>query len=288
LFTETTLDLLTKCHQALLPGRQIQYLAFPTVFPKCDFDGSNDHVAHEVSSHSGAAGLMLVHPSMSAEHIGATLRSGHFLGFKCYRYYSVTGDTLECRITDFLPERQIAIAERHGLIIMLHLAKLKACADPANLADLRYLSGKYPRVHWILAHCARSFTPHPIEKVGRLLRELPNIWIDTSAVCESASFSALFETFGTERVLYGSDSPRVGMARGKYVAVGQGWMGVDQEITGSIKSRVTDLGLTFYAYESLRALRYAARWAKLSRKQTEALFHDNASRLIETVRLLQI
>lgn len=114
------------------------------------------------------------------------------------------------------------------------------------------------------------------------------MWIDTSAVCESASFSALFETFGTERVLYGSDSPPVGMAKGKYVSVGRGWLGVDPEITRSVKSNATDLSLTFYAYEWLRALRYAARWARVSEKQTQALFYDDARGLIEAVRQNQV
>lgn len=283
-FTETTLDLLTRFNHKLLPGREVHYLAFPTVFPQCDFKGSNAHVAREVRNRPGSAGLMLVHPSMSAADIEKSVEAGGFLGFKCYRYYSVTGDMVECRITDFLPEHQIAVANRHGLIIMLHMAKAKACADPENLADLQRLSRQYPRVRWVLAHCARSFTPYPIEKVGRQLRELPNVWIETSAVCESASFSALFETFGIDRVLYGSDNPRVGMARGKYVAVGRGWFGVDSEITRSLTENPTDLRLTFYGYESLRALRYAVRWAKLDDRQIQALFYNNASKLIEAVR----
>jgi glutamate-1-semialdehyde 2,1-aminomutase len=262
----------------------VHYLAFPTVFRQCDFKGSNAHVADQVRSTPGSAGLMLVHPSMSASDVEKSLESGGFLGFKCYRFYSVTGDVVECRITDFMAEHQIAVADRHGLIIMLHMAKAKACADPENLADLGRLCDKYPRVRWVLAHCARSFTPFPIEKAGRQLRELPNVWIETSAVCESASFSALFETFGTGRVLYGSDNPRVGMARGKYVSAGRGWFGVDREITRSLTDNPTDLRLTFYSYESLRALRHAVRWAKLSDAQIRALFYDNASTLIEAVR----
>jgi glutamate-1-semialdehyde 2,1-aminomutase len=183
-----------------------------------------------------------------------------------------------------MPESHIAIANRRGLIIMLHLAKLKACADPENLADLQRLSGQYPRVRWILAHCARSFTPFPIEQAASQLRQLPNVWIETSAVCESASFSALFEGFGTERVLYGSDSPRVGMARGRYASVGRGWLAVDQAVVQFRGPGVTDLRLTFYAYESLRALRYAARWAKLNNTQLQAVFYENAHSLIEGVR----
>jgi amidohydrolase family protein len=284
LFTETTLDLLTRCNQILLPEREIHYLAFASPFPECNFDGSNAHVAKELEKHPTAAGLMLVHPSMSAAHVEKTLDSGRFLGFKCYRFYSTTGDTVECRITDFMPEHQIALADRRGLMIMLHMAKAKACADPENLADLQRLSSKYPRVCWILAHCARSFTPYPIEKAGPQLRQLPNVWIETSAVCESASFSALFEGFGTERVLYGADNPRVGMARGKYSSVGRGWLALDEGMIRFRGPNPTDLRLTFYGYESLRALRYAAGWAKLSKEQIQAIFYDNAAKLIQDVR----
>jgi glutamate-1-semialdehyde 2,1-aminomutase len=288
LFRETTIDLLTQCDQKLFPGRQIRYLVFPSVFSKCDFEGANRHVAKEVQTNAAAGGLMLVHPSMSDRQIERTLDAEGFLGFKCYRVYSVTGDSVECRITDFMPERQIAIADRRGLIIMLHLAKRKACADPQNLADLERLCSTYPRVSWVLAHCARSFAPFFIERAGHQLRELPRIWIDTSAVCESDSFSALFETFGTDRVLYGSDSPRVGMARGKYSSVGRGWFGVDAGVIRLKSPSVTDLRLTFYGYESLRALRYASRWAKLSNSQIQAIFHDNAQRLIEKVQAARV
>jgi glutamate-1-semialdehyde 2,1-aminomutase len=167
---------------------------------------------------------------------------------------------------------------------MLHLAKRRACADPENLADLERLSTQYPNVRWVLAHCARSFAPFFIEKAGPQLRKLPNIWIDTSAVCESDSFSALFEVFGTDRVLYGSDSPRVGMARGKYSSVGRGWFGTDTSVVRLKSPSVIDLRLTFYGYESLRALRYASRWAGLSQSQIQAIFHDNGRRLLEMVK----
>ena len=59
---------------------------------------------------------------------------------------------------EFMPEHLIQLADQRGLIIMMHLSKQDAIADPENLADLEGLSQRYPRVRWILAHCARSYS----------------------------------------------------------------------------------------------------------------------------------
>jgi glutamate-1-semialdehyde 2,1-aminomutase len=119
---------------------------------------------------------MLVHPSMSPQSLEENVRTRGFRGFKPYRFYAATGDAVECRITDFLPEEQIAVADRHRLIIMLHIARRDAIADRTNLDDLLRLTSKYPGAKWILAHCARGYSGWAIERAAQKLRGLPNVW----------------------------------------------------------------------------------------------------------------
>ena len=271
---ECDLEIVKKVESVVMPGRKITRLAFPFPFKKCDFDNSNPFVAGEMRKEPGSAALMLVQPSMTAEHVEKTILEQGQLGVKPYSSYCVTE---ECRITDFLPEHQIAVADRYGLIIMLHVGMRKSFADPRNINDFLYLTEKYQRAKWILAHGARSFAPFPIEKAGPKFRGIPNVWYEVSAVCVMESFDALFSNVDIDRILYGADSGDVGFARGKSIVYGYKW--------GDLTPKTDRLGgeMTFYVYEQLRAMRRASVRFGLTKAQVEDMFFNTGHRLVESV-----
>lgn len=283
-FAEATAALADECDALLMPGRSVSRLSFPFPFPHpCDFAGSNEFVAREVRSDPASASLMLVHPGMNAEEVEQELdRHGH-LGFKPYRWYSTTGDAVECRITDFMAEHQIAIADRRGLIIMMHVSKRDAIADAENLRDLLWLCERYPNAKWILAHCARSYSAWALERAVSQLRGLPNVWYDTSSVCETDAMDALYQGVGCERVMYASDDIPVGVLRGKYVAFGYAWAYLS-ETNHSLGLSHCDGRMTFTRYEQLRAMRRAAQHLRMTPDQVRALFHDTAWSLVQAAR----
>ncbi|MSR58108.1 MAG: hypothetical protein EXS05_10580 [Planctomycetaceae bacterium] len=279
-YAEATWSLLDACDRALFPGRQVHRLAFPFPFGHpCDFAGSNAFIAEQTAGERQSGSLMLVHPGMTVSEIERELEARPHLGFKPYRFYSSTGDAVNCRITDFLPESQIEIAHRHGLIIMMHISKRDAIADPENIADLQRLSEKYPNARWILAHCARSYSAWAIEKGAAALRKLPNIWFDVSSVCESDAMEALLAGVGFERVMYGSDDLPVGVLRGKYVAFGFAWAYLS-ETNHSMSLAHCDGRMTFTRYEQLRAMRRAAHRVGMNQREIEAMFYDTAANLV--------
>lgn len=282
-FENSGFDLLDEADELLMPGRRVERLAFPFPFPDCDFDASNQFIADELAEHAHSDMLMLVHPGMTEEHLEKTIGESGFLGLKPYRFYSSTGDAVNCRITDFLPEHQIAVADRRGLIIMMHLSRPNGISDEDNLADLQRLTEKYPGAKWILAHCARSYSNWPIERAGDRLRDMPNTWFDTSSVCESDAITALLRCVGIERVMYGSDDIPVGIARGKYISFGYAWAYLS-ETNHSVNLSHCDGRMTFTRYEQLRAMKRAADAVGLSQSDVEALFHGNAMRLIGLCR----
>ncbi len=226
---------------------------------------------------------MLVHPDMSPQYLEEQIAAHGFLGLKPYRFYSRTGDVVECRITDFLPEEQIAVADRRGLILMLHLAKRNAIADPENIADLWRLTAAYPGAKWILAHCGRSYSAWPLERALGRLAGLPNVWYDTSSVCESDALEAILAGVGPDRVMYGSDDLPVGVLRGKYIAFGRAWAFLSEN-NHSLDLSHCDPRMTFVRYEQLRAMRRAALRLGLTRVEIENLFHHTAARLVQSVR----
>ena len=278
------LQIVRTAESVALPGRTITRLAFPFPFRRCDFERSNQFIAAEIAAEPGSAALMLVEPAMSAELVEKTILQHRLLGLKPYRRYCLTevGGTftptgIECRIRDFLPEHQIAVADHYGLLIMLHVGLRRSFADPRNIDDLVNLTKKYPRAKWILAHGARSFAPFPIEKAAPRLRGIPNVWYEVSAVCVMESFDALFEGVEIDRIMYGADSGDVGFGRGKIVFYGQSW--------GDLTPRTNNLGgeLTFFLYEQLRAMRKAALRHGLNQTQLENIFFTTANRLVGSV-----
>lgn len=275
---------LDHCDQLLMPGRQVSRLSFGFPFPDgCDFPASNRFVAQETANDPASAGLMLVHPQMTEEELESETRDLNLIGFKPYRFYASTGDPVECRIGDMLPEHQIEVADRHGLLVMLHLPKRNAIADPENIADLGRFAVQYPNVKWILAHCARSYSAWPIDRVAAELGALPNVWYDTSSVCESDAIEALLATVGPDRVMYGSDDLPVGVLRGKYIAFGYAWAYLSPN-NHSLDLSHCNEQMTFTRYEQLRAMRRACQRLDLSRRQIEDLFSNTARRLVESTR----
>lgn len=286
LFPEVTWELAEEVDAALMPGRSMERLAFPFPFPfPCDFDASNTYVAAETAKGATSRGLMLVHPGMGAADIEATIRRTGLIGLKPYRFYSATGDAVQCRITDFLPEHQIAVADRLGLIIMMHISKRDAIADPDNIEDIVRLSDKYPNAKWILAHCARSYSAWAIEKAAARLRGLPNVWYDTSTVCDSDALDALYTGVGVDRVMYGSDD-MIGPMRGKYITFGKAWAYLSPT-NHAMSLAHCDPRMTFVRYEQLRAMKRGARQIGLSTAQREALFYGTARALVDSVKLPQ-
>lgn len=283
-FEEANWECANRVDAALFPGREVHRLSFPFPFPHpCDFDGSNKFIAQETARDPQSGSLMLVHPKMTADEIEPVLDAGRHLGFKPYRFYSATGDAVNCRITDFMPEHQIEIAHRRGLIIMMHVSKRDAIADPDNIRDMVRLCEKFPNAKWILAHCARSYSAWAIETAAPALKDLPNVWYDTSSVCESDAVDALCSGVGWERVMYGSDDVPVGVVRGKYIAFGRAWAYLGPQ-NQSFSLSHCDERMTFTRYEQLRGMRRALVRLGLNKSQIARMFYDTAAELVGEVQ----
>ncbi len=76
------------------------------------------------------------------------------------------------------------------------------------LRALRELCGRYPRVTFIAAHLGGSYEGRQPDELPRLLREVPNLYVDlSSSVVPYGGIEALVAAAGAERLLYGSDAP---------------------------------------------------------------------------------
>lgn len=241
---------------------------------------NNQFVAAEARDSPGESNFaqMIIAPDMSAEAIYAGLKTGGFVGLKCYHTLAAGYErTWTAPIEAYLPERHAAVASELGLTITLHIVRDRALADPLNQATIRRYCERYSDMRLILAHAGRGFNPwHTIEGIESL-RGLDNVFFDTSAVTEAGAFEAIIDVMGHKKLLYGSDFP-VSHARGRCVAIGDSfrWLYADEM---ALTEKHAELRPVLVGLESLRALRLACLRLRLREGHIEDIFYNNASQL---------
>jgi predicted TIM-barrel fold metal-dependent hydrolase len=138
----------------------------------------------------------------------------------------------------------------------------------------------------VLAHLGRSYTlPHAQESLPQLADD-EGLYFDLSAVLNPEVLRFALETIGPDRLLYGTDNPILYM-RGRRQWRGRTYVNRTSHPFFFNRDREppeVEARYTLYLYEALRALRQACEQVGLDRRQVEALFHDNARRLIGQIQ----
>lgn len=187
----------------------------------------------------------------------------------------------DANITDLIPEGQIALADKYGLALMLHVAKPAGMGDAENLRDIARLSKAYPKAQFILAHCGRCFIAPNAERMVADLPRAENIWMDTSAVCDAGVFLTVLKHYDRSKIMYGSDLVTAVGFRGNYIRMGLSW----HVCTDGMVARQGGMAdrSTFAAYENLAALCFAMRFLEMDEEAREAIFRTNGERLYRLV-----
>ena len=255
--------------------RQGLFFAFPS--KKLDTRAANEFVAYELRNRPGSLGLLMIRPDDDPDSVATEVTAGGWAGFKVYHLFGNRPDTQDCLIGEFLPDWAWEIADRCGLVIMLHLVRQRSLADPQNQAYIREHCRRYPDARLVLAHAARGFCgPHTAEGIDAI-RDLDNVFFDTSAICESLPLEAILRTYGPSRLLFGTDFP-VSEFRGKPFTIGNGFCWIYDD---SIDWNVWRMGQpTLVGIESVLAVQQACRTLCLTDGDVERIFAGNARQLL--------
>ncbi len=253
------------------------FFTFPK--PQLEVEAANRFLIEQVTAAGDPTrGLLLIRPEDDPAAVEATIRESGLVGFKVYHVFADRQDTFNSSIDEFLPEWAWELADRYSLAIMLHMVRARALADPGNQEQLRNCLLRWPGARLILAHAARGFCGvHTVEGIASL-RGLPNVWFDTSGICEPAPLEAILHEFGPSRLMFGTDFP-VSEIRGKCVSIGDGflWLGKENvDWSSSAFAQPERVGV-----ESLGALQQACRTARLNDRDIERIFHDNAAAMLD-------
>lgn len=273
---------LAECHRLLFPGKHVEALAFGTASTYYDVDRQNDYVATFLGR-PGLDGLALLAPGRTESEYDTLIARG-FVGFKPYDLL-VPKPRSGVTIRDMIPDAARAVIERRGLIVMLHVPRPLRIADRDNIREVTELCEECPSARVILAHIGRSYGPWYIEQAIEDLALLPNLYYDVAALDDADSICVVLEHVPHTRLMWGTDLP-IAALRGKHLCVNRQCLFLTREkYPWSVSSeRPGELNLTFFAYETVRALKFAARRLGLSRSQVEDVFYGNARALIDRVR----
>ena len=252
-------------------------LFFPNPTPKIDIKQENAYLLSQLQRETSCRGLVLVTPDIIPEELSALLNQPGIVGMKPYHYYSREHPTLESSIRGFFPEWLWEIANEQKSVVMLHIVKDKAIADPDNLREIREMCTRYPHIKLILAHVARSFhSPHAKEGIKKL-RDIENLWFDTSCICEPEAIMVVLREFGPRKLMWGSDFP-FSQIRGKCVTLGDGFVWLDNSFCDWEKATFANPFL--FGIESLIALQSATDELGLTAEDRNDIFYYNATRLL--------
>lgn len=267
--------------EALLPGCDVQALAFGMVYREFDVEANNAYVLQGVNDPANRSlGLFVTKPEWPASTIEEAMAAG-FRGIKPYPDLAPQGMN-DAGIFDFVPRSHLETLDRLGGVMTLHLPRRGRIADPDNIRELLEIADTYPNIRLIVAHIGRAYClptaqiglPHFIDR--------PGVYFDTAANLNADVFQYAIETIGPDRIIYGSDLP-IMLMRGVREHVGDRYINyTDGDYSWNTNRRSPDeeSTYTYYLYEELKALIQAVKATGLGCEGMEQIMHGNAARVL--------
>ncbi len=247
---------------------------------KGDIAKTDEFLVNQLNKDKGNVGEIIISPTDTVDTLEKRIAlHPNIRGLKCYHVFAAKKETFQCDIGEYLPESAWEVANKHKLVITLHMVKDLALADEGNQKYIIEMAKRYPDATLILAHAARSFASWTaVENVDKVAH-LENVWFDFSAVCESPAMIAIIKKAGISRCMWGSDY-MVCRARGKAISLADSFYWIYQNDLDNFASKTT-LKNWLIATENLMATRQACILADLKEAQIEDLFYNNAARLFK-------
>lgn len=279
---------LNETNRLLFPEKQVISVLYGNTTVTIDLKWNNNYVAESANKYNFPA-LYISHPSQSAESVErAVLANPCFKGLKVYLEFAPSYiPNHEIRIYDFLPHEHLALADKHGWVVQLHIARPKRLADPVNYVQLLEIEQKYPNIKLIVAHLGRAYAN---EDLGNALDYLKNsertIW-DFTANTNQFVMEKVLDQYGSDRFIYGTDFPIFRMKARRTVENG---FYINEIPTGSLGDVSADPHMreipypeadkiTFFIYEEILACKKACETLGLGKDDVKKIFYENSARI---------
>jgi len=289
---ENTGEQLAETYRLMFPGKKVTPLIFTTANRNEDYKVTNSYVAAESKKLEFPA-LYFSMPWEKGRQLEHKCKSGKFLGLKSYLSFAKEDKPeAEIEIFDFFPRLQLETANQNGWIVMLHIPRHGRLGDPVNLRQLLDIDERYPNAKVIVAHIGRAYLDSDAGDAFNVLSGTKNLMFDFSANTNENMMYLALKTFGSDRVMFGSDLPITRM-RTKRIIRNNTYVnlvpkGLYGDMTGvphmeEISGAEAET-LTYFLYEELLSFKRAAIKLGIDKNEAKAVLHDNAKRIISGVK----
>lgn len=284
---DNSIEDLLQTNQELFPDKQVIPVLYSYVNIAVDTIQSNKYVQSCAQKYHLPA-LYLSRPEESVEKIEKNVTEGGFRGLKVYLEYAPSYiPTNEIRIYDFLPHEQLALADKHGWVVQLHIARPKRLADPLNYVQLLEIEQKYPGLQLLIAHLGRAYANEDLGDALEYLKHTEKTVWDFTANTNSYVMEQVLNYFGADRFIYGSDFPIFRMKARRVVENGFYINEIPAGSLGDVSAdphmrEITDpeaKKITFFIYEEIASCKQAVEKLGLDRKEIDKIFYENSARI---------
>lgn len=247
-----------------------------------EYEDDRRFSCENANKHEGFVTGLLVRPEDSPEDVEKWLKKyPRIVALKPYWVYA-RADHMESDILDFAPEWIWELADKWGLVVVLHLSHyVKMLSNEKNAEQIRYLCKKYPNMVMQLAHCALGHNPYMFKNGLKCLEGLDNVWMDISGVGEALTIIYALRDFDRKKLMYGSDGYNFGHnLYGRCFGIADAFSALytGTPIPGLVEPPYRFKGVETMT-EGLVATFAAGDIVGLTREEYEDLFYNNAARL---------
>jgi hypothetical protein len=185
-------------HSVFFPGKDYRCVRFPVPVVGMDFDAANRYLLESTAS-SDAVAVAGSRNDLPYTH--KMIDHPRTAGLKMYHLESLPPATT---VFEVFPHEVLEHAEARQIPIIFHLPDQAA----KLLEPLQEIGSRYPDLEVVLAHVGRQLfvdpgTVYAFEQVAAF----PNFSVDTAMVFSKDILSLALNSFGSERVLFGTDEP---------------------------------------------------------------------------------
>lgn len=284
---DNSVEDLIQTNLELFPGKEVIPVLYSYVNVAVDTVRSNQYARDCAKCHHFPA-LYLSRPDEPVEQIERNVIEGGFSGLKVYLEFAPWYiPANEIRIYDFLPKEQLALADKHGWVVQLHIARSRRLADPLNYVQLLEIEQNYPNLQLLVAHLGRAYANEDIGDALEYLKHTEKTVWDFTANTNQYVMEQVLNYFGSERFIYGSDFPIFRMKSRRVVENGFYINEIPEGSLGDVSAdpHMREIPypeadkITFFIYEEIASCKRAVEKLGLGRNDVENIFYKNSARI---------
>ncbi len=287
---DNSVEDLNETNRLLFPKNKVISVLYGQPMITIDLKKNNAYVADSAEKYSFPA-LYISHPSQSAEEVErAVLSNPCFRGLKVYLQFAPAYiPANEIRIYDFLPHEHLALADKYGWVVQIHIARPKRLADPVNYVQLLEIEQKYPNVKLIIAHLGRAYAKEDLGDALEYLKASERAMWDFTANTNQYVMERVLEQYGPDRFMYGTDFPIFRMKARRTVENGFYINEIPKGSLGDVSSdpHMREIEypeadrITFFIYEEILSCKKACEALSLGKADIQKIFYANAAKIFD-------